>query len=117
MSKAPEGIVMDKSMPEAPKAYRSFVERYPKLSSAWELVAEEGQQGPLDQKTIRLIKLAITIGALREGAVHSNVRKALAAGISKEEIEQVVALAAGTIGFPATVAAFSWAHDVIDRDQ
>ena len=103
------------SAPEPPKAFQSFVKRYPKLGDAWELTAEGGNQGPLDQKTVRLVKLAIAIGALREGAVHSNVRKALAAGISSAEIEQVVALAAGTLGFPSTVAAYSWAHDVIDE--
>ncbi len=103
------------SAPRPPKAFQSFVERYPKLSHAWELAAEEGNLGPLDPKTIRLVKLAIAIGALREGAVHSNVRKALATGITPDEIEQVVALAASTLGFPSTVAAYSWAHDVLDK--
>ena len=68
------------SSPETPKAYQLFVERYPKLGQAWELASEEGQTGPLDRRTTRLVKLAITIGAMREGAVHANVRKALAAG-------------------------------------
>jgi alkylhydroperoxidase/carboxymuconolactone decarboxylase family protein YurZ len=36
-------------------------------------------------------------------------------GISVEEIEQVVALAAGTLGMPATVAAFTWVRDVTHR--
>ena len=103
------------SGPEPPKAYQLFVERYPKLGHAWGLVAEEGQIGPMDPRTTRLNKLAISIGALREGAVHANVRKALAAGISEDEVVQVVALAAGTLGFPATVAAFVWTHDVMDK--
>ena len=30
-------------------------------------------------------------------------------------IEQVVALAAGTLGLPSTVAVFSWVHDVLDE--
>jgi alkylhydroperoxidase/carboxymuconolactone decarboxylase family protein YurZ len=47
--------------------------------------------------------------------VHSSVRKALAAGIAVEEIEQVVALAASTLGMPSTVAVFTWVHDVIDK--
>lgn len=104
-----------KSAPEPPQAYTSFVERYPKLGQAWELAAECGQDGPLNARTVRLAKLAIAIGALREGAVRANVRKALGAGVSVEEIEQVVALAAGTMGFPSTVAAFCWVHDVIDK--
>ncbi len=69
----------------------------------------------MDEKTVRLVKLAIAIGALREGAVHSNVRKALSAQVSADEIEQVVALAAGTLGFPSTVAVFCWTQDVIGQ--
>ena len=89
--------------------------RYPKLAEAWEKIGEAGRSGPLDDKAARLIKLAIAIGAMREGAVHSGVRKALAAGISAEEIEQVVALAAGTLGFPSTVAVFTWVRDETEK--
>jgi alkylhydroperoxidase/carboxymuconolactone decarboxylase family protein YurZ len=104
-----------RSRPKPPKSYERFVERYPKLAEAWEKIAEAGGDGPLDHKTTRLVKLAIAIGAMREGAVHSGVRKALAASISVEEIEQVVALAASTLGMPSTVAVFTWAHDEIDE--
>ena len=104
-----------KSGPKPPKTYETFVRRYPKLGKAWEKIGEAGSDGPLDDKTVRLIKLAIAIGAMREGAVHSGVRKALASGITVEEIEQVIALGAGTLGMPATVAVFSWAHDELDK--
>lgn len=95
-----------------PRMYREFVARYPKLGEAWECIAEAGKEGPLDERTARLVKLGVAIGALREGAVHSGVRKALDLGISTEELEQVVALAAGTLGLPATVAAYSWTRDI-----
>lgn len=98
-----------------PDAYRRFVERYPKLEAAWALVAEAGQEGPLDQKTARLVKLAIAIGAGREGAVHSGVRKALALGVTRDELEQVVALAAGTLGMPACVAVHCWVRDELEK--
>lgn len=101
--------------PQPPKTYEKFVERYPKLAEAWEKIGEAGREGPLDDRSARLIKLAIAIGAMREGAVHSGVRKALAAGIRVEEIEQIVALAAGTLGMPSTVAVFSWVRDEIDK--
>ena len=32
-------------------------------------------------------------------------------GVSRAEIDQVLALSAGTIGFPATVAVYSWVRD------
>ena len=103
------------SGPKPPKTYETFVRRYPKLAEAWERIAEAGRDGPLDAKTARLIKLGIAVGAMREGAVHSGVRKALAAGISVEEIEQIVVLAASTLGMPSTVAVFTWAHDEIGK--
>jgi alkylhydroperoxidase/carboxymuconolactone decarboxylase family protein YurZ len=105
-----------KNIPKAPKTYDAFVRRYPKLAEAWEKIGEAGREGPLDSKTIRLIKLAVSIGAMREGAVHSGVRKALAGGISSEEIEQVVALAASTLGMPSTVAIFTWVRDEIEKE-
>jgi alkylhydroperoxidase/carboxymuconolactone decarboxylase family protein YurZ len=95
--------------------HRAFVSRFPSLGEAWDLVNKEGASGPLDARAQRLAKLAVAIGALREGAVHSGVRKALDAGATVDEIEQVVALAASTIGFPSAVAAWSWVRDVIDK--
>ncbi len=103
----------DESKP--PAAHQAFVRRFPRLGQAWDLVNAEGGAGPLDAKTQRLLKLAAAIGALREGAVHSGVRKARDAGASTEEIEQVVALSASTIGFPAAVAVWSWVRDVVER--
>ena len=95
----------------APRTFTEFSRQFPKLSAAWELLGEAGVTGPLDEKTARLIKLGISIGTRAEGATHSSVRKALAAGATREELFQVIALAASTIGLPSTVAAFTWVKD------
>lgn len=102
------------ALPKPPAMYSEFVERYPDLGDAWALIAEAGSKGPLDEPTVRLVKLGVAIGALREGSVHSGVRKALAQGIEPAALEQVVAAAAGTLGLPATVAAYSWVREVIE---
>jgi alkylhydroperoxidase/carboxymuconolactone decarboxylase family protein YurZ len=94
-----------------PAVHRQFVARFPSLGKAWDLVNEEGGEGPLDEKTQRLVKLAVAAGAMREGAVHSGVRKARDAGASLAEMEQVVALAATTIGLPSAVAVWTWMRD------
>ena len=96
-----------------PRTYERFVERYPKLGEAWTAIREAEAQGPLDGRVARLVKLAIAIGALKEGAVHSAARKALAAGITRAEVEQVVALAAATIGLPSTVAVDTWVQEIL----
>ncbi len=102
----------ESSLPEAPKLHVEFVQRYPKLADAWRTIAEAGADGPLDAKSQRLVKIAVSVGAMREGAVHAGVRKALGEGIDQAEIEQVVALAAGTIGLPAAAAAYTWMRDI-----
>src|SRR6185369_8661799 len=104
-------------LPKPPAAFTTFQQKYPAIGKAWEMLSAAGEQGPLDEPTRRLVKLAIAIGSLREGAVHSAVRKAQAAGVSREAIDQVVALAATTIGLPTTVAIFTWIQDQLDKPK
>jgi len=68
--------------------------------------------GPLEARSIRLIKLALAIGAASEGAVHSHVRRAIAEGVSPEELKQVALLAIPTLGFPRAVAVLTWIEDL-----
>lgn len=105
------------TLPKPPSTYTEFVKRYPELAQAWDLIGEGGKKGPLDADTIRLVKLGIAVGAMREGAVHSSVRKAIAQGIDVEALEQVVALAAGTLGLPSTVAAWTWIKDELPESD
>ena len=115
-SKAGSRRVKPGSLPKPPKRYREFTKRYPGLASAWESINEAGAQGPLDARTRRLVKLAVSMGAMREGAVRSGVRKGIAEGLSVAEIEQVIALATGTIGLPAAVACWSWVASAREDD-
>jgi alkylhydroperoxidase/carboxymuconolactone decarboxylase family protein YurZ len=104
-------------LPKPPDTFLEFTQRFPKVGKAWEMLGDAGLEGPLDEKTARLVKLAIAIGCLREGAVHSAVRKALARGASSAEVEQVITLAASTLGLPATVAVYTWARDVLNQAE
>ena len=97
-----EGVI--KQYPEVWKAYQDFGEA---CSDA----------GPLDEKTVRLVKLALAVGAKSEGAVHSHTRRALKQGISPEELRQVALLAVTSIGWSPSMAALSWIQDVVDQSQ
>lgn len=99
--------------PAPPQAFLDFTQRFPGLAEAWGRVAQVGREGPLEPATQLLVKLAVAAGAGREGAVHSAARKALAAGVPSAALEQVLALGAGTLGFPATVAAWCWVRDEV----
>jgi 4-carboxymuconolactone decarboxylase len=101
-----------------PDIYLDFRRRFPDIATAQDqLAAAVDQAGPLDERTTRLIKLGIAASSLAEGAVRSNVRKALAAGASTTEIEHVILLALTTRGFPTVVAAWQWAREVLDQEQ
>lgn len=99
--------------PKPPDTFVEFVTRYPELGRAWEAARQAERAGPLEEKTCRLLKLAVAIGARSEGAVRSAARKAVAAGVSPAEMEQVIALSASTLGFPQTVAAYSWIRELL----
>ncbi len=98
-------------LPAPPDAFRRFTEAFPHLADAWHRTQAAGRDGPLDDRTQRLVKLAVAMGTMRPGAVHSAVRKAAAAGVTAADIRQMVALAAGTLGFPAAVALYGWVRD------
>ena len=100
-------------LPKPPKTHHEFVATFPEVAKAWETIGSAGKAGPLDERTCRLIKLALAMGAQLEGSVHASVRKGLAMGLTREELEQVVVLAAGTLGFPQTVAAYTWIQDLL----
>ena len=108
-SRSPEGSS------QGPEAYEAFIRRFPELGWAWDAMRNaEVEAGPLDPRTSRLIKLGIAVAREAEGATHSAVRKALAAGATRAELEQVVALAASTIGLPAAVKAYRWVVERLD---
>ena len=103
-------------MQRPPKHFRQFTKKYPEIAAAYEKLGNAvHSEGPLNAKTRSLIKLGISTGARLEGAVHSHVHKALAAGATPDEIRHAVLLALPTIGLPSMMAAMSWIDDVLQR--
>ena len=64
-------------------------------------------------KTRELVKLGIAVGANHETAARSHIRRATAAGAGRDELKQVVLLAATMCGLPRTVAGWQW----LDEDS
>lgn len=101
-----------------PDVYQEFRDRFPDVMNAvGSLASAVDATGDLDERTVRLVKLGVAIGAQAEGAVRSNVRKALAAGATSADIEHVVVLALTTRGFPAVVAAWGWVREVLEASD
>ncbi|MEI8194690.1 MAG: carboxymuconolactone decarboxylase family protein [Phycisphaerae bacterium] len=96
---------------EVPKTFQAFVAKFPALGQAHQEIGSAVDQiGPLDAKTRALIKIGICVGGGLESALRSHVRRAQEAGASEIEIEQAILLGMNTVGFPRTVAAWSWAQ-------
>jgi len=100
-----------------PNVYLRFRDGFPGVAKALDGLGEAvDAAGPLDERTARLVKLGLAIGAAAEGSVRSNVRKALAAGATPEEVRQVALLAITTCGFPLAIAGAVWIDEVLDTE-
>ena len=107
---------MSEPTQKIPKPYRRMHQEHPGYMAAYESLGREARRaGPLDDRTVSLVKLAISIGAGLEGAAHSHCRKAMQAGCTAEELMHVALLAAPTIGFPPMMRARGWVEDVVGQ--
>ncbi|MFI7426715.1 carboxymuconolactone decarboxylase family protein [Micromonospora sp. NPDC049836] len=97
-----------------PNVYLRFLERFPEIAEAQGTLARTVREtNPFDERTDRLIKLALAVGAEAQGAVRSNVRKALHHGATVDEVRAVALAAITTCGFPTTIAALGWIEEVV----
>lgn len=112
----PKSKTLSKAAAGVPRTFKEFATKYPKLGCAHEDIARTVEEaGPLDPKILALIKIGICIGAGLESALRSHVRRAMQHGATTAEIEQAILLAMNTVGFPRTVAAWSWAQEQFRR--
>lgn len=98
-----------------PKKYQTMHRSHPQYMAAYEQFGKEARQsGPLSDREVALVKLAISVGAGLEGAAHSHCRKAIEAGCTADDLRHVAMLSAPTIGFPTMMRAKGWVEDVVD---
>ena len=99
-----------------PSFYKKISKQFPEVITAVEnLGTTLRTAGPLDTKTSQLIQLAAAAAGQSEGSVRSHTRRALQAGASPEEISHTLLLLISTIGFPQSMAAMSWAQEVLKK--
>ncbi len=100
---------------ELPPAANRIANDHPAVWAAYsELGRTVAENGPLDEQSRRLVKLALAIATGSEGATHSHARRALAEGIDPEALRHVALLAIPTAGFPAAVAGLTWVEDMLE---
>ncbi len=102
---------------DLPSGAKLVAERYPEAWSAYARLGEVvALAGPLDDRTRRLVKLALAIGREAEGAVHSHVRRAVASKIPPDELRHVALLGIPMLGLPGAVKALSWIDDILEAE-
>jgi 4-carboxymuconolactone decarboxylase len=100
---------MSDKLPSFPKDFRKT---HPDIWKAFnELASKCHDGGPLDEKSRRLVKIALCVGAATEGGTHSAVRNARKAGVTQDELDHIAILAITTLGFPAAMRALAWVAD------
>jgi alkylhydroperoxidase/carboxymuconolactone decarboxylase family protein YurZ len=101
-----------------PGTYKKFAAKFPDAARAHQQLSNSAfEAGPLDTKTLCLIKVGLCVGAGLESALRSHVRRATAAGCTQAEIEHAILQGLTTLGFPTTVKAWSWAQVQFERDR
>jgi alkylhydroperoxidase/carboxymuconolactone decarboxylase family protein YurZ len=99
---------------ELPPLVQEVAARHPQVWDAFNRLGDSvAGAGPLDEKSQRLVKLAIAVGGGLQGAVHSHVRRGLTEGITADEMRHVALLAITTIGWPSAIARLSWIEDIL----
>lgn len=117
MPETPSAEITDTPQARLPSYAGRAAAEQPGLWRALQQLGEEASRaGPLDARTRRLTHLALAIGAGTEGATHSHVRRGLAEGLSREELEHVAWLAVTTLGWPQAIKALTWIRDVGAED-
>lgn len=94
---------------ELPPTLQRFIKAYPEVWSAHEKLGVEcAKAGPLSEKEIQFVKLAITGSQMLETAFKTHVKKAEDAGATQPEIEHAIIQLLPIVGVARTMMAMKW---------
>lgn len=103
-------------VPAVPRNWQRLTKEYPDVVAAYDTLSDACRgAGPLDDATVALAKLAVSVGGGAERTVHAHAKKALRAGVDPAALRQVALIALPTVGLPAALDALKWIEDSIDE--
>ncbi|SCZ62254.1 carboxymuconolactone decarboxylase family protein [Thiohalomonas denitrificans] len=98
------------------KTLDDFKDDFPNAWAAYENLRNTcDHDGPLDKKTVELIKVGIAAAQEHEGSLVSHVSQAQKAGASPGEIYHAVLQATGIAGFTVTLHGMRTAKTYIEQ--
>ena len=101
-----------------PRSWQRLEEQHPDVVAAYDALSDVCRHsGPLDEATVALVKLAVSVGRGAQRTVHSHAKKALRAGADPRALRQVALVALPTIGLPAALDALRWVDESITETQ
>lgn len=99
-----------------PERYKEVKKQFPELFSHYEQLGESTfKVGPLDAKSIHLVKLAFAAAAGMEGATHAHTRKCISIGFTSDELRHAIICGVTTLGMPTMMRALSWVDDELKK--
>ena len=100
---------------ELPKTFQKITDEYPEVWEAHNQLAKAcAEAGPLQRKTVELIKIGICVGAGLETATQRHAIMAIENGATKDEVYQAVLMAMTTVGHPRAVAGWKWVNSALE---
>ena len=107
-------VEIDPSAPAPPRSWQRLTEEYPDVVAAYDTLSQACRQaGSLDEATVALVKLGVSVGRGAERTVHAHAKKSLRAGADPEALRQIALVALPTIGLPAALDALRWVDESI----
>lgn len=102
----------DVDINQLPPTLRKFIQRNPKIWESHEALGIACRKaGPLSDKEIEFIKMAITASQMLETAFKTHAKKASEAGATGEEMQHVIIQLLPIMGLGRTMMAAKWLED------
>ncbi len=98
-----------------PETLENFKRQFPDVWTDYEELRDVcDTHGPLDTRTVELIKTAVSCAMGHEGGVIAHVAQAKKAGASPEEIYQALLVTVPLAGFPTVLASVTAARKYLE---
>ena len=106
------------NLKELPPSLRGFIKKYPDVWKAHERLGVEcARAGPLTNKEIQLIKIAVTASLRLETSFKTHVQKAMRAKATQSEIEHTIIQMLPIVGIGRTMMTMKWYKETLDKPR